>query len=192
MYKKKWSGNLFVWIVPLWLIAFFLVSCGETDTKNEKKAAQPSTGHPASKFITGFHLPSYHAGTISTSAEFVSYGCKKLALSAPFTNGEMVVLWEHAQQKAEEYAIPIYVEKELLVTRLFSPTVAEGKTVILFAYNQDVLDEYRALKEFKRKAVEEGKLEEVEEEIAWRFGHLLSYTDETIDRLLRENNQEQE
>jgi len=192
MHKKKRSGKLSVWAVPLWLIAFFLVSCGETETKNEKKAAQPSTDHPASKLIQGFHLPSYHAGSISTSAEFVSYGCKKLALSAPFTDEEMDVLLKHAQQKAEEYAIPIYMEKELLVTRLFSPTIAEGKTVILFAYNQDILDEYMALKEFKRKAVEDGKLEEVEEEIAWRFGRLLSYMDETIDRLLRENNQEQE
>jgi hypothetical protein len=92
---------------------------------------------------------------------------QKLALSAPFTDDDIDVLLEHAQQKAEEYGIPIYVEKELLVTRLFSPRVAEGKTVILFAYNQDILDEYMALKEFKRKAVEEGRLEEVEEEIAW-------------------------
>jgi hypothetical protein len=83
-------------------------------------------------------------------------------------------------------------KQKLLVTRLFSPTVAEGKTVILFAYNQKILNEYMALKEFKRKAVEEGRLEEVEEEIAWRFGRLLSYTDETIERLLRESNQEQE
>lgn len=89
-----------------------------------------------------------------------------MALSAPFTDEEMNVLLKHAQQKAEENAIPIYVEKELLVTRLFNHTFAEGKTVILFAYNQDILDGYMALKELKRKAVEEGKLEEVEEEIA--------------------------
>jgi hypothetical protein len=187
MHKKKRRGKISVWAVSLWLIAFLLVSCGETNTRNEEKVVQPSTDHPASKSISGFHLPSYYAGTISTSAEFVSYGCKKLALSAPFTDDEIDVLLEHAQQKADEYGIPIYVEKELLVTRLFSPTVAEGKTVILFAYNQDVLDEYMALKEFKRKAVEEGRLEEVEEEIAWRFGRLLSYSYETIQRLLAEN-----
>lgn len=196
MHKKKRSGNLSVCPVPFCLIVIFLtiflISCGETGTRNEEKTAQLPTDHPASKFITGFHLPSYYAGTISTSAEFVGYGCKKLALSAPFTDDEIAVLQEHAQQEAEEYAIPIYVEKKLLVTRLFSPTVAEGKTVILFAYNQKILNEYMALKEFKRKAVEEGRLEEVEEEIAWRFGRLLSYTDETIERLLRESNQEQE
>ena len=120
----------------------------------------------------------------STSTEFVSYGCKKLALSATLSEEELAVLLPHAKQKAEEYGIPIYVENDLLVTKLFSPTVAEGKTVILFAYNQDVLDEYYAIKAYREKAIEEGCSEDVEEELAWRFGRLLSYTDETIERLL--------
>jgi hypothetical protein len=139
--------------------------------------------------IEGFHLMSYYAGTISTSAEFVGYGCKKLALSATFSDEELSALLEHARLKAEEYGIPIYVEKDLLVTRLFSPTIAQGKTVILFAYNQDVLDEYFALKEFRKKAIAEDRIAEAEEEIAWRFGRLLSYPDETIKRLLEEKNQ---
>jgi len=58
--------------------------------------------------------------------------------------------------------------------------------VILFAYNQDVLDEYFAIKAFREKAIAEGRLEDVEEELGRRFGHLLSYTDETIERLLNE------
>jgi hypothetical protein len=47
-----------------------------------------------------------------------------------------------------------------------------------------VLDEYLALKAFKAKAEKEGKLAGVEEEIARKFGKLLSYTDETIDKML--------
>jgi hypothetical protein len=72
------------------------------------------------------------------------------------------------------------------VTPLFSATIAKGKTVILFAYNQDVLDEYLAIKAFREKAISEGRLEEVEEKLGWRFGRLLSYTDDTIERLLNE------
>ncbi len=142
--------------------------------------------HPAAKVIEGFHLMSYYAGTISTSTEFVSYGCKKLALSATLSDEELSVLLPHAEQKAKEYGIPIYVEKNLLVTPLFSPTIAQGKTVILFAYNQDVLDEYFAIKTFRNKAVAEGRLGDVQEELGWRFGRLLSYTDETIERLLND------
>lgn len=196
MHNRKIGDGISVWTVSLWLMAIFLsiflISCGESSTRDEKKAGQKTDDHPASKLVSGFHLPSYYTGTISTSAEFVSYGCKKLALSAPFTDEEIDVLLGHAQQKADEYGIPIYVEKELLVTSLFSPSLAEGKTVILFAYNQDILDDYMALKEFETKAAEEGRLEEVQEEIAWRFGRLLSYTDESIQRLLRENSKMQE
>ena len=176
-------------IIGAFLIILLCSTCKESIREGEQGLIQERDGHPAGKVIEGFHLLSYYAGTISTSAEFVSYGCKKLALSATFTDDELVALIRHARQKAEEYTIPIYVEKDLIVTKLFSPTLAEEKTVILFAYNQDVLDEYFVLKEFRKRAVEEGRLEEVGEEIAWRFGRLLSYTDETIKRLLAERNE---
>lgn len=173
----------------LWMFVFVLafhlgVSCRNVSQEDEGDIGQLQVEHPVSKVIEEFHLLSYYAGTISTSVEFVSYGCKKLALSATLSDEELSVLLPHAQHKAEEFGIPIYVEIDLLVTKLFSPTIAQGKTVILFAYNQDVLDEYFAIKSFREKAIEEGQLEDVEEEMAWRFGRLLSYTDETIERLL--------
>ncbi len=174
--KKRINKNgIFVFLVVLSVMACSSISCRENVSESD---------HPVSELISGFHLYSYYAGTISTSTEFVSYGCKKLALSATLSDEELTVLLPHAEQKAQEYGIPIYVEKDLLVTKLFSPTIAQGKTVILFAYNQEVLDEYFAIKAFRAKASEEGRLEDVEEEIAWRFGRLLSYTDDTIKRLL--------
>jgi hypothetical protein len=173
-----------LWTFFLVLTVYLGVSCGIVSQKDEGDNGQLQAEHPVSKVIEGFHLLSYYAGTISTSEEFVSYGCKKLALSATLSDEELAVLLPHAKQKAEEFGIPMYVEKDLLVTQLFSPTIAQGKTVILFAYNQDVLDEYFAIKGFREKAIEEGRLGEVEEEIAWRFGRLLSYTDDTIKQLL--------
>ena len=106
------------------LSAHLGVSCGIASKKNEGDNGQQKADHPAGKVIEGFHLLSYYAGTISTSTEFVSYGCKKLALSATLTDEELAVLLPHAEQKAEEYGIPIYVENDLLVTKLFSPTIA--------------------------------------------------------------------
>jgi hypothetical protein len=173
-----------LWTFVLVLTVYLGVSCGIVSQEDEGDNGQLQSEHPAGKVIEGFHLFSYYAGTISTSAEFVSYGCKKLGLSATLSDEELAVLLPHAKQKAEEFGIPIYVEKDLLVTQLFSPAIAQGKTVILFAYNQDVLDEYFAIKVFREKAIEEGRLGDVEEEIAWRFGRLLSYTDDTIKQLL--------
>lgn len=173
-------------VIGVFISVFLFPTCKDSITEDSQSSVQKEEGHPAATVIEGFHLISYYAGTISTSAEFVSYGCKKLALSTTMSDEELSVLLPHAEQKAREYGIPIYVEKDLLVTELFSSTIALGKTVILFAYNQDVLDEYFALKELRKKAVKEGRLEETEKEIAWRFGRLLSYTDETIERLMSE------
>lgn len=130
------------------------------------------------------HQSSFYAGSIATAVEFVSYGCKKLALSAPFEEDMLKIVLPGARREAEKYNIPIFVEKDLLVTKLFSPDTAKNKTVILFAYNQKVLDEYFALKAFKAKKEKEGKLAAAEKEIARKFGKLLSYTDETIKKLL--------
>lgn len=176
--KKRINKNgIFMFLIVLSVIICTCISCRNVVSESD---------HPVSEVIPGFHLYSYYAGTISTSTEFVSYGCKKLALSATLSDEELSVLLPHAEQKAQEYGIPLYVERDLLVTKLFSPTVAQGKTVILFAYNQDVLDEYFAIKAFREKASKEGRLDDVEEEIAWQFGRLLSYTDDTIKRLMSE------
>jgi hypothetical protein len=173
-------------VIGFFISVFLFPTCKDLITEDSQSFVQKEGGHPAATVIEGFHLISYYAGTISTATEFVSYGCKKLALSAVLSDEELAVLLPHAENKAEEYGIPIYVEKDLLVTKLFSPTIAQGKTVILFAYNQDVLDEYFAIKEFRKKAMAEDRIAEVEEEITWRFGRLLSYTDETIERLMSE------
>jgi len=183
VYTKNHS---LLWVFVLFLFLHLNVSCRIVSQENKVNKGQQQPEHPAGKVIEGFHLLSYYAGTISTSTEFVSYGCKKLALSATLSDEELEVLLPHARQKAEEYGIPMYVDKDLLVTPLFSASVAVGKTVILFAYNQDVLDEYFAIKAFREKAIAEGRLGDVEEELGRRFGHLLSYTDETIERLLNE------
>jgi hypothetical protein len=189
MMNRKWENKklgLLSGAIFLCLTIFLYVSCNGNPPVSQQELEQMKSDHSAAKVIDGFHRLSYYAGTISTSAEFVSYGCKKLALSATLSEEELSALLPHAEQKAQEYGIPIHVEKDLLVTELFSPLIAQSKTVILFAYNQDVLDEYFSLKGLRENAIKEDRLEATEEEIAWRFGRLLSYTDETIERLLGE------
>ena len=139
--------------------------------------------HPMSEVIEGFDLYSYYAGASTFAAEIVSYNCKKIALSAPYTEEEFEALYEPTRRVVEQYGVEMYVERDFLNTLLFDP-LDDDVIVIFIANNQDVLDEYQALKELKRQATAEGRLEEVEEEIAWKFGRLLSYDDETIKRLM--------
>jgi len=65
--------------------------------------------------------------------------------------------------------------------------VAEGKHVLLI-YTGDTLDRYLQMKADKSALVEAGDYEgEAREEIARRFGRLLSYPKPVIDDLLGQN-----
>jgi hypothetical protein len=140
--------------------------------------------HFLSKTINGFHKPSYFAGVTSTFAEVVALGCKRLALSTPYSKEELELMLEPTKMIAEEQGVFLFVEPNLLLTKLYSSRLTEGKTVILLVRDQNVLDDYFALKKLKEKSVLTETPDELEIEIAERFGRLLSYDDVTIERLI--------
>lgn len=173
-------------LITISLAVPILVSCADLPP-HESETQEGETDHPMSGVVDGFHLYSYYAGSAFTAAEFVGSGSKKLALSAPYTTKQLEHVIEPTRMAAEQYGVPMYVEDDLLITSLFDPAIAEGKTVIMMAYTEDVLEDYHALKELRKTALAEGRLDESDEEIAWKFGRLLSYSDETIERLLSES-----
>jgi hypothetical protein len=134
--------------------------------------------------VEGFHLASYYAGISTAFAEVVAAGCKRLALSSPYSGDEAEMMREPTRVAAEEYGVKLLEETDLLVTRLFPRDVAEGKTVFLIAHDDGVLAEYAELKELRRRCDSDGCPEDAELEIAWRFGRLLSYSDEKIAELI--------
>lgn len=143
--------------------------------------------HPLSKIIPGFNLHSYYAGINMAFSEVVGAGCKKLALSSPYSSEmaeQMLPVTEHA---AKEYNVKLMVEPDLLTSKLFPRDIAKNKTVILIAHDQSVLDEYLMLKKLKKQSDEEGNPDDLELEIAQRFGSLLSYDKKTMERLLTKN-----
>ncbi len=46
-------------------------------------------------------------------------------------SSKLAALLQHSGKKDEEYKIPIYMEKDLDVTKLINPSVNKGKSVIL-------------------------------------------------------------
>jgi hypothetical protein len=75
-------------------------------------------------------------------------------------------------------------ETDFLVTDLYPADVAEGKHVLLI-YTGDTLDRYLAIKADQAGLVAAGEYEgDAREEIARRFGRLLSYPEAVIDELL--------
>ena len=127
---------------------------------------------------------SYNLGIMGGFAEVVRLGVKKLALSEAMTPEEMDDVMDDAMVIAKRNKVKMWRETDFLVTDLYPADVAEGKHVLLI-YTGDTLDQYLALKADKAKLVAAGEYKgEAREEIARRFGRLLSYPESVIDDLL--------
>jgi hypothetical protein len=127
---------------------------------------------------------SYQLGIMGGFSEVVRLGVKKLALSEVMTPEEMDDVMDDAMVIAKRNKVQMWRETDFLVTDLYPADVAEGKHVLLI-YTGDTLDQYLAIKADKAELVAAGKYEgEAREEIARRFGRLLSYPESIIDELI--------
>lgn len=136
---------------------------------------------------------SYAMGVIDAFNEVVRAGVKKLALAHPVKDRQ---LREELAQAAEgicaQYGTKFYKEDDPLLTDLFPVSLNRGTYNILFYQSEEVLAEYLELKQRKEQLQEEGRYAGQERrEIARAFGHLLSYTDEAIERLIACNHEKE-
>ena len=133
---------------------------------------------------------SYHLGAADCFCEMVRAGVKRIALSHPCASkDERDAFLPEFDRLAEKYGVKYYVEDDPLLTDLFPVSMNRGKFNVIFYSDESGLGEYLALKEEKRGAVSRGVYDAVRRDIAVRYGRLLSYTDEGIDRLLAANNE---
>ena len=127
---------------------------------------------------------SYNLGIMGGFAEVVKLGVKQLALSEVMSPEEMDDIMDDALVVAKRNGVEMWRETDFLVTDLYPADVASGKHVLLI-YKGDTLDQYLAVKADKAALVAAGEYEgEAREEIARRFGRLLSYPESVIDDLL--------
>ncbi len=139
--------------------------------------------------IDGF---SYHLGAADCFCEMVRAGVKRIALSHPCASkDERDAFLPEFRRLAEKYGVKFYVEDDPLLTDLFPVSMNRGKFNVIFYADDSALGEYLALKEEKRGAVARGAYDAVRHDIAVRYGHLLSYTDEGIGRLLAANDEKE-
>lgn len=128
---------------------------------------------------------SYQLGVIAAFAEVVDNGCKRLALSSPMTGEQFDSVIEDIREIAAKRDLILYVDDDFLETILFDHEPIRGKTVVHIVADQGTVDEYLGLKEKKRGHAEAGTLtDDVEHEVAWGLGRLLSYDDDSIKGLL--------
>ena len=117
-------------------------------------------------------------------SEVVRLGVKTLALSEVMSPADMDAMMADAAVIAERNGVLMWRETDFLVTDLYPADVAAGKHVLLI-YAGDTKDRYLKIKADKAALVAAGEYEgEAREEIARRFGRLLSYPEAVIDELL--------
>jgi hypothetical protein len=128
---------------------------------------------------------SYHLGVVFAFAEIVGSGVKRMALSSPLSEDLYDEIIDRVHILAKEYGTVLYIDDDFLETKLFNPDYTRGKRVIHIARDKETVNAYKALRERKKRHMAEGTLtEEVEIEVAWEMGRLLSYSDEVIRSLL--------
>ena len=136
---------------------------------------------------------SYHLGAADCFCEMVCAGVKRIALSHPCdTKDERDGFLPEFDTLCGKYGVRYYVEDEAFLTDLFPLSLNQGKVNVIFYQDETVLQEYLGLKAEKEKAIAAGNYDDCREDIARRYGKLLSYTEESIKRLLEANGETEE
>ena len=135
---------------------------------------------------------SYELGAADCFCEMVRAGVKRLALAHPCDSPqERDQYLPYFEELCRKYGVKLYVEDEAFLTDLFPLSLNQGKYNALFYQEGSALQEYLALKGEKKAALAQGTYGQARRDIAWRFGKLLSYTDEGIRRLLESNTEKE-
>jgi len=138
-----------------------------------------STAHES-----GIDDRSYQLGILGGFSEVVRLGVKTLALSEVMSPDDLDAMMDDADVIAKRNEVMMWRETDFLVTDLYPADVADGKHLLLI-YTGDTLDQYLAIKSDKAALIAANKYEgAAREDIARRFGKLLSYPDSVIDDLL--------
>lgn len=136
---------------------------------------------------------SYKLGAADCFCEMVRAGVKRIALAHPCdTKEERDGFLPEFEKLCEEYGVKLYPEDDPFLTDLFPVSLNKGRFNAIFYQEDEVLQAYLDLKEEKRQAQATGTYTpEKRRDIAWRYGKLLSYTDEGIERLLAANQEKE-
>lgn len=136
---------------------------------------------------------SFAIGVCEAFCEVVRAGVKRIALSHPFTEDELqnalgTDFLPACEAVARKYGCKAYYLKEPLITDLFPVSLNRGKQNVVFYCEDRDLKEFLSIQHDKQTLIAENNYTgENRRQIAVRYGHLLSYSDEAIARYLSQN-----
>ncbi|MBQ3384569.1 MAG: hypothetical protein IJG59_05075 [Erysipelotrichaceae bacterium] len=136
---------------------------------------------------------SYHLGAADCFCEMVAAGVKKIALSHPCNSKEeRDSFLDDFNRLSEKYNVKYYAEDRPFLSDLFPVSMNKGKHNVIFYCEDRYLEQYLQLKKDKQQMIDNNCYCGKERtQLAIRYGKLLSYTDEGIERLLKKNNEKE-
>ena len=135
---------------------------------------------------------SYQCGVIDCFNEMVKAGIKNIALAHPCTTKEERDSYiPFVETITNQYQTYYYLDDNPLITDLFPFSLNRKTYNIIFYKEKKYIEEYIALKEHKRQSIINQQYSQLRTEIAYEFGHLLSYSDQTIEQYINMNNEKE-
>lgn len=119
-------------------------------------------------------------GTLFAFCEMVHRMHKPLAFSKPFFPEEEEELRIFAENNTAEFKLGYYLEKDLLLTKLFRSVNMQGRWVYIVYRERTALDAYFSLKDRWSVCVQESE----RTELSRRYAALMGYREDAADELL--------
>lgn len=133
----------------------------------------------------------FHAGAYYGLSQPVAADLKHISMSGPIPL-EIAKTYEPIfQAMVDRRGVKQYMETDFMVTSLFPESYTNGNTVFIIYKEDSVIEDYFALKKYKQQLIDDGNYDrEGRHDVAYRFGQLLSYTDENIKANIEKNDPE--
>jgi hypothetical protein len=126
------------------------------------------------------------AGSVNAWSEAARSGAKKMSLSSPFSPKDYDLLLPYVEKAAEENQVRFLLEKNLMTTDLFADVEMGDNWVFIVFKEENVVEDYLALKTEKEHFEKEGKYKgETRKRIAKGMGRLLGYSDNYIEERMK-------
>ena len=134
-------------------------------------------------------LYSFNCGIIDCFNEIVGAGVKRLAFGAPAPSVEACGIYlDFVKMACQKYGTSYYLESDSLVSDLFPKEKNAGCAHYIFYHSDRALQEYLEIRAQKAALIAAHAYRgDARRAFTYRFGRLLSYTDEDIARKVEQN-----
>ena len=164
-------------------IGYAVTWCPDSRTVSTSRMSTADTSEAAAQPPVdeySFRLGNFD-GTVGAFCDVIMTGAKELAFSDPFDPEDEPLLTSYVAKKCEGYGVKYYIDKDLLLTKLFSTVEMDGQWVYILYADDAVLQEYLELKQEEKDMIAAGTYTETAQiDLATRYGKLMGYSDAHI------------